>query len=71
MNDIESASDLEVHALNLFECQTSDEFIEHETGNELIYFDSFPLCFSSFQIVRGNLSHILVENHSVNHEVPI
>jgi hypothetical protein len=70
MDDIESASDPEVQPLNLFECQTSDEIIEHGTGNELIYFDSFPLCFSSFQIVRGNLSHILVENHSVSHEMP-
>jgi len=60
-----------VQPLNLFECQTSDEIIKHGIGNELIYFDSLPLCFSSFQIVRGNLIHILVKNHSVSHEIPI
>jgi hypothetical protein len=60
-----------VQPLNIFECQTSDEIIEPGTGDEMIHFDSLPLFFSSFQIVRGNIGHILVENHSVSHEVPI
>jgi hypothetical protein len=41
------------------------------TGDDLIHFDSLPLYFSSFQFVRGNIGHILIENHSVNHEVPV
>jgi hypothetical protein len=47
-----------VQPLSLFECQTSDEITEPGTGDELIHFDSLPLCFSSFQIVRGNLGDI-------------
>jgi hypothetical protein len=58
-----------MHPLSLFESRTSGEITEPATGDELIHFDSMPLCFSSFQIVRGNLGSILVENHSVNHEV--
>jgi hypothetical protein len=37
----------------------------------MILFDSLPLCFHSFQILRGNIGQILVEIHSVNHEVPV
>jgi hypothetical protein len=40
-----------------------------KTDNELIHYDSLPLCPISFKIVRGNLGRILVEIHSVNHEV--
>jgi hypothetical protein len=39
------------------------------TGNELIHFDSLPLCFNSFQTLKGNLGQILVEDHSVCHEM--
>jgi hypothetical protein len=42
-----------------------------EKGHELIHFDLLPLCFNAFQILRGNLGQILVESHSVNHEVPV
>jgi hypothetical protein len=68
---IQNAKDTEVQPFSPFECRTSDEITEAETSDEKIHFDSLPLCFSSFQIVRGNLGHILVENHSVSHEVPI
>jgi hypothetical protein len=60
-----------VKPLSLFEGQTSDEIMKPETGDELIHVDSFPLFFNSFQILRGNLSQILVKIHSVSHEVPI
>jgi hypothetical protein len=60
-----------VQPLSIFECQTSHEIKEPGIGDELIQFDSLPLCFNSFQIVRGNLGHILVENNSVNHEAPV
>ena len=36
---------------------------------ELIQFDSLPLCFNSSQILKGNLGHILVDNHRRNHEM--
>jgi hypothetical protein len=57
--------------LSLLEDQTSDEIMKLETSDELIHLDSLPLCFNSFQILRGNLGQILVESHSVSHEVPI
>jgi hypothetical protein len=60
-----------VQPLSLFEGQTSDEIMMPETGDELIHLDSLPLCFNSFQILRGNLGQILVESHSVSHEVPV
>jgi hypothetical protein len=63
--------DPEVQPLSLFEGQTSDEIMKPETGDELIHLDSLPLCFNSFQILRGNLGQILVESHSVSHEVPV
>jgi hypothetical protein len=64
-------ADPEVHPLSLFEGQTSDEIMKPETSDELIHLDSFPLCFNSFQILRGNLGQILVESHSVSQEVPV
>ena len=36
---------------------------------ELIQFDSLPLCFNSSQIVKRNIGHILVNNHRRNHDV--
>ena len=42
-----------------------------EIGNEHIHCDPLPLCFNSFQILRGNFGQILVESHSVSHEVPV
>ena len=45
--------------------------MKQETGDELIHLDSLPLCFNSFQILRGNLGKILVESHYVIHEAPI
>jgi hypothetical protein len=60
-----------VHPLILFEGQTSDEIMKPETSDELIHLDSFPLCFNSFQILRGNLVQILVESRNVSHEVPV
>jgi hypothetical protein len=59
-----------VQPLSLFEGQNSDENTKPRTDNKLIHLDSLPLCFSSFQTLRGNLGHILVENHSVSLEVP-
>ena len=39
---------------------------------ELIQFDSdLPLCFNSSQIVKGNIGHILVDNHRRNHEISV
>jgi hypothetical protein len=64
-------ADPKVQPLNLFEGQISDEIPKPETGDELIHFDSLPLCFNSFQILRGNLGQILVESHSVSREVLI
>jgi hypothetical protein len=63
--------DPKVQPLSLFEGQTSDEIMKPETSDELIHLDSLPLCFNSFQILRGNLGQILVESHSVSHEVPV
>ena len=57
--------------MRLFESQTLDEIMKPETGNEHIHCDSLPLCFNSFQNLRGNFGQILVESHSVNHEVPV
>jgi hypothetical protein len=70
-NKDDTEADPEVHSLNLFEGQISDEILKPETGDELIHFDSLPLCFNSFQILRGNLGQILVESHSVSHEVSV
>jgi hypothetical protein len=64
-------ADPEVHPLILFEGQTSDEVMKPKTGDELIHLDSLPLCFNSFQILRGNLGQIQVESHNVSHEEPI
>jgi hypothetical protein len=61
--------DPEVQPLSLFEGQTSDEIMKPETCDELIHLDSLPVCFNSFQILRGNIGQILVEGHNVNHEV--
>jgi hypothetical protein len=69
-NKVNTEANPEVQPLSLFEGQASDEIMKPKTDNELIHCDSLPLCFISFQIVRGNLGRILVENHSVNHEVP-
>jgi hypothetical protein len=71
MDDTEPFLDPEVRSLSHLECQISDEITESETDDELIQFDSLPLCFNSFQIVKGNLGHILVENHRRNHEVSV
>ena len=57
--------------MSLFEGQTLDEIVNPEIGDELIHLDSLPLCLNSFQILWGNLGQILVESHSVSHEVPI
>jgi len=57
--------------LSLFEGQTSDEIMKPEIGDELIHLDSLPLCFNSFQILRGNLGHIIVKSHNVSHEVSV
>jgi hypothetical protein len=70
-SDIEAVSDSVVQTLSLFEGQNSDETTKPGTGNKLIQLDSLPLCFSSFQTLRGNLGHTPVENHRVSHEVPI
>jgi hypothetical protein len=67
----DTKADPEVQPLSLFESQTSDEIMKPEIGNEHIHCDSLPLCFNSFQILRGNFGQILVESHSVNHEVPV
>jgi hypothetical protein len=48
ISDIEVITDSEVHPLSLCVGQNSDENTKPETGNELIHFDSLPLCFSSF-----------------------
>jgi hypothetical protein len=69
-NKDDTEADPEVQPLNLFEGQISDEIPKPETGDELIHFDSLPLCFNSFQILRGNLGQILVEDHNVSHEMP-
>ena len=61
----------EMYPLSLFESQTSDEIMNPEISDELIHFDSLPLCFNSFQILRGNLGQILVKSHNVSHEVPV
>jgi hypothetical protein len=68
---VDMEDDPEVHPLSLFEGQTSDEVMKPETSDELIHLDSLPLCFNSFQILRGNLGQILVESHNVSHEVPV
>jgi hypothetical protein len=68
--DIEVVADSEVQPLSLCAGQNSDENTKPGTGNELIHFDSLPLCFSSFQTLKGNLGQILVEDHSVSHEMP-
>jgi hypothetical protein len=69
--DIEVVSDSEVRTLSIFQGQNSDETTKPRTGNEMIHFDSLPLCFSYFQTSRGNISHSSVENHSVSLEVPV
>jgi hypothetical protein len=68
--DIEVVADSEVHPLSLCATQNSDENTKPRTGNELIHFDSLPLCFNSFPTLKGNLGHILVEYYSVSHEMP-
>ena len=71
MDDTKPFSDPEVRSLSHLECQISDEIIESETDDELIQFDSMPLCFNLFQIVKGNIGHIVVDNHGRNHEVSV
>jgi hypothetical protein len=68
---VDMEADPEVHPLSLFEGQTLDEIMKPETSDELTHLDSLPMCFNSFQILRGNLGQILVESHSVSHEVPV
>jgi hypothetical protein len=70
-NKDDTEVDPEVQSLNLFEGQISNEILKLETGDEMIHFDSLPLCFNSFQNLRGNPGQILVESHNVSHEVPI
>ena len=69
-NKDDTEVDPEVQPLNLSEGQISDEIPTLETRDELIHFDSLPLCFNSFHIFRGNLGQILVKSHSVSHEMP-
>jgi hypothetical protein len=68
-NKVNMEANPEVRPLSLIEGQASDETMKPKTDNELIHCDSLPLCPISFQIVRGNIGQILVENHSVNHEI--
>jgi hypothetical protein len=70
ISDIEVVADSEVHPLSLCAGQNLDENTKPGTGNELIHFDSPHLCFSSFQTLKGNVGQILVEDHSVSHEMP-
>ena len=70
MGDIEVVVDSEVQPLSLCAGQNSYENTKPGTGNELIHFDSLPLVFSSFHTLKGNLGHILVEDHRVSHEMP-
>ena len=56
MDDTNPILDQEIQSLNHI------EIIESEIDDELIQIDSFPLCFNAFQIVKGNLDHILVDN---------
>jgi hypothetical protein len=68
--DVEAVLNPESQHLPYFYFQIHDERLKPKTDNELIHCDSLPLYPFYFQIVRGNLGRILVENHSVNHEVP-
>jgi len=68
-NKVNTEANQEVHPLSLIEGQASDETMKPKIDNELIHCDSLPLCPISFQIVRGNLGRILVENHSESHEI--
>jgi hypothetical protein len=70
IKDMEAVLNPESQHLPYFDFQIPDERLKPKTDNELIHCDSLPLCPFSFQIVRGNLGRIPVENHSVNHEVP-
>jgi hypothetical protein len=71
MDDTKPFSDPKVWSLSHLECQILDEIIESKTDNELIWFDSLPLCFNSFHIVKWNLGHIVVDDHGRNHEVSV
>jgi hypothetical protein len=53
--DIEFVADSQVQPLSLCAGQNSDENTKPKTGNELIHFDSLPLCFSSFHTLKRNL----------------
>ena len=69
MDDKKSVLGLAVQPLSPFECQVANEITESETDDELIEFDSLPLCFNAFQIMKGNWDHILADNHKGKHEV--
>lgn len=71
MDDKELVLDPEVQPLSHLECQISNASSESVTYDELIHFDSIPLCSNSFQILKVNLGHILVDNHRRNHEVSL
>lgn len=47
-----------VSSLNRIECKVSNEVKKLETDDELINFDSLPLCFNSFLIMKEIPGHI-------------
>jgi hypothetical protein len=71
MDDKEPVLDPEVQPLSHLECQISDEITEAETDDDLILFDSIPLCSNSFQILKGNFGHILNDEYMKDYNVSL
>jgi len=45
------------------------EITESEVEVESSHLDSLPLCFNTFQIMKGNWDQILADNHKRKHEL--
>ena len=57
--------------LSHLECQISDASSESVTYDELIHFDTIPLCSNSFQILKGNFDHILNDEYKKDYKVSL
>jgi hypothetical protein len=71
MDDKEHVLDPDLHPLIHLEFQILDASSESVTCDELIHFDSIPLCSNSFQILKGNFDHILNDEYRKDYKVSL
>ena len=72
---VQDFSYLDFQPPNAIECQVADEDLKAGTYDQMMQYDSVPLCFESFQFLKGNFHSIssikdeqLIENHGISLE---